>query len=59
MKLGLAYNVIHACEKWCMLFSGKHADVVRCPPKCNRLQHKDEAGKIFPIKVLRHFILHT
>ena len=31
MKLGLAYNIIHACEKRCMLFRGKHVDVVHCP----------------------------
>lgn len=31
MKLGLAYNVIYACEKGCVLFRGEHANAVRCP----------------------------
>jgi hypothetical protein len=54
MKLGLAYNVIHACEKGCVLFKGEHANVVCCP-KYNRPQYRDEAQKKFPVKVLRHF----
>jgi hypothetical protein len=54
MKLGLAYNVIHACEKGYALFRGKHADAIRCP-KYYHPWYKDEAQKKFPIKVLRHF----
>jgi hypothetical protein len=30
-KLGLAYNVIHACERGCVLFRGEHADAICCP----------------------------
>jgi hypothetical protein len=54
MKLGLAYNVIRACEKWCVLFRGEHVNAVRCP-KCNRPRFKNKAQKKFPVKVLRHF----
>jgi hypothetical protein len=53
-KLGLAYNVIHACERGCVMFRGKHADAVKCP-KCNSPRYKDETRKKFLVKVLRHF----
>jgi hypothetical protein len=54
MKLGLAYNVIHACAKGCVLFRGDHAGIVRCS-KCNHPWYKDKARKNFMVKVLRHF----
>ena len=30
-KLGLSYNSIHACDKRCVIFGGKHAEAMRCP----------------------------
>ena len=53
-KLGLTYNIIHACERGCVLFCGEHKDALRCL-KCGGRRYKDEARRLFPLKVLRHF----
>jgi hypothetical protein len=53
-KLGLSYNNIHACDKGCVLFRGKHAEAVQCL-KCGGLRYVDEIRKKVPVKVLRHF----
>jgi hypothetical protein len=55
-KLGLSYRSIHACEKGCILFCHEHSEVVRCP-KCGGPRYRDEARKLFPVKVLRHFLV--
>ena len=54
-KLGLDYNVIHACPNDCILYRGEYDNEERCP-KCGTLRYKDAYGKI-PHKVLRHFPL--
>ena len=43
-KLGLAYNIIHACERGCVLFRGEHAYAMKCP-KCSCLCYKYETRK--------------
>jgi hypothetical protein len=52
--LGLSYNSIHACGKWCVLFRGEYADAERCP-KCDGPRFSDADCKKYPVKVLRHF----
>ena len=54
-KLGLAYNVIHACPNDCILYRGEYDNEEKCP-KCGTLRYKDAYGKI-SYKVLRHFPL--
>ena len=53
-RLGLTYNSIHACERGCVLFRGPHRNTLECP-KCGGRRYRDEARKMFPLKVLRHF----
>ena len=54
-KLGLDYNMIHACPNDCILYRGEYESKERCP-KCETPRYKDASGKI-PHKVLRHFPL--
>ena len=54
-KLGLDYNVIHACPNDCILYRGGYDNEEKCP-KCGTLHYKDAYGKI-PHKVLQHFPL--
>jgi hypothetical protein len=55
-KLGLSYRSIHACEKGCILFRHEHLEALRCP-KCGGARYRDEDRKMFPVKVLRHFLV--
>ena len=53
-KLGLTYNLIHACERGCVLFQGPHEDDVCCP-KCGGRRYRDKDRRCFLVKVLHHF----
>ena len=53
-KLGLTYTTIHACERGCVLFRGRHENAICCP-KCGGRRYRDEARRCFPMKVLHHF----
>jgi hypothetical protein len=53
-KLGLAYNVIHACPKGHMLFCGQYENDQNCP-QCGLAQYKFVGKSLVPQKVLRHF----
>ena len=55
-KLGLTYNLIHACEYGCVLFRGPHEHAVCCP-KCGGRRYRDEDRRCFPVKVLCHFLV--
>jgi len=53
-KLGLAYNVIHACPKGHMLFRGQFENDQNCP-QCGLAQFKLVGKSFVPQKVLQHF----
>ncbi|XP_071699679.1 uncharacterized protein [Rutidosis leptorrhynchoides] len=55
-KIGLGYEVIHACKNDCCLFYKEYKDLENCPI-CNASRWKDErtSGKKVPNKVLRYF----
>jgi hypothetical protein len=53
-KLGLSYNIIHACERGCVLFRAEYVDALYCP-KCGGRRYRDEERRCYPMKVLRHF----
>lgn len=55
VKLGLSYNIIHACRNGCCLFRKELQDAKSCP-KCNAPRYKSESSPI-PSKILRHFPL--
>jgi len=54
-KLGLSYNIIHACRNGCCLFRKELQDAESCP-KCNAPRYKSQSSRI-PSKILRHFPL--
>jgi hypothetical protein len=53
-ELGLAYNIIHACESGCVIFRREYENLTECPV-CQKPRFKDQDRKKFPLKVLRHF----
>jgi hypothetical protein len=55
-KLGLTYYSIHACAKGCVLFRDEYAEAEWCP-KCTGPRFSDGERKIYPVKVLRHFLI--
>ena len=55
MKLGLAYNSIHACRDGCCLFRKELEDATECP-RCHKSRFVENSSTI-PVKVLRHFPL--
>jgi hypothetical protein len=54
-KLGLDYNIIHACPDGCVLYEGDHAELDACP-KCLQSRWVEGTNSI-PAKVIRHFPL--
>jgi hypothetical protein len=55
-KLGLAYNMIHACPKGCCLFNGDLEDVEKCPV-CDNDRYRMCGRSRVPYTILRHFPL--
>ena len=55
-KLGLAYNLIHACPKGCCLFKGDLEDVEKCPV-CDNDRYRMCGRSRVPTMILRHFPL--
>jgi hypothetical protein len=55
-KLGLAYDVLHACPKGHMFYRGQYENEQSCQ-KCGATQFKVAGKSIVPQKVLRHFPL--
>jgi hypothetical protein len=53
-KLGLTYNVIHACPKGHMLFHGQYVNDQNCP-QCGLARYKLVGKSLVPQKVLKHF----
>ena len=55
-RLGLAYNMIHACPKGCCLFKGELQDAEKCPV-CDHDRFKMCGRSRVPCLILRHFPL--
>jgi hypothetical protein len=56
-KLGLNYNIIHACPKGCVLYRKEYKDLECCPkPTCGLSRFIPRSNSI-PAKVIRHFPL--
>jgi hypothetical protein len=55
-KLGLAYNMIHACPKGCCLFNGDLEDYEQCPV-CESERYRMCGRSRIPSMILRHFPL--
>ena len=55
-KLGLTYNMIHACPKGCCLFKGDLEDVEKCPV-CDHNRYRMCGRSRVPSLILRHFPL--
>ena len=55
-KLGLAYNMIHACPKGCCLFKGDLEDAEKCPV-CDHDRFRMCGRSRVPTLILRHFPL--
>ena len=55
-KLGLAYNMIHACPKGCCLFKGELEDVEKCPV-CDHDRYRMCGRSRVPTLILRHLPL--
>ena len=55
-RLGLAYNMIHACPNGCCLFKGDLEDAEKCPV-CDRDRYKRCGRSRVPTLILRHFPL--
>jgi hypothetical protein len=55
-KLGLGYDVIHACPKGHMLYRGQYENEQSCQ-KCWATQFKVVGKSLVPQKVLKHFPL--
>ncbi len=53
-KLGLAYNVIHACPKGHNLFYGQYENDQNCP-QCGLIRYKLVGKSLVPQNILRHF----
>jgi hypothetical protein len=54
-RLGLNYNLIHACYNGCVLFKGELKDSKACP-KCKRSRYIERSYNV-PCKVFCHFPL--
>ena len=54
-KLGLDYNIIHACPDGCVLYEGDHALLEICP-HCLKSRWM-EGSNFIPAKVIQHFPL--
>jgi hypothetical protein len=55
-RLGLAYNMIHACPNGCCLFKGELEDVVKCLV-CDHDRYRRCGRSRVPTLILRHFPL--
>ncbi len=55
-KLGMEYNIIHACKMGCILYRGVYVDLQGCP-KCNSLRYKQVGHTQVPTKILHHFLI--
>jgi hypothetical protein len=53
-RLGLSYNIIHACPKGCVLFKDDLVDAEVCP-ECGEGRYKLSGRSYVPTKILRHF----
>ena len=55
-RLGLSYNMIHACPNGCCLFKGDLEDVEKCPV-CEHDRYRRCGRSRVPTLILRHFPL--
>ena len=55
-RLGLAYNMIHACANGCCLYKGELDDAEKCPV-CDRDRYRRSGRSRVPALILRHFPL--
>ena len=55
-RLGLAYNMIHACPNGCCLFKGDLEDAEKCPV-CDHDRYRMCGRSRVPTLILRHFPL--
>jgi hypothetical protein len=55
-RLGLAYNMIHACPNGCCLFKGDLEDLEKCPV-CDHERYRMSGRARVPTLILRHFPL--
>ena len=55
-RLGLAYNMIHACRNGCCLFKGDLEDADKCPV-CDKDRYRMCGRSRVPTLILRHFPL--
>ena len=55
-RLGLAYNMIHACPNGCCLFKGELEDSEQCPV-CESDRFRRSGRSRVPTLILRHFLL--
>ena len=55
-RLGLAYDMIHACPNGCCLFKGDFEDEDKCPV-CSHDRYRMSGRSRIPMLVLRHFPL--
>ena len=55
-RLGLAYNMIHACPNGCCLFKGDLEDEEKCPV-CEHDRYRMSGRSKVPTLILRHFPL--
>lgn len=54
-KLGLNYNIIHACPDGCVLYRGDNANLKECP-ECGKSRFI-RGSEVIPARVIRHFPL--
>jgi hypothetical protein len=56
-KLGMNYDIIHACSGGCVFFRNQYKDLRQCPVRtCNKSRYI-EGSEVIPAKVIRHFPL--
>ena len=55
-RLGLAYNMVHACPRGCCLFKGDLEDSEKCPV-CDQERYRMCGRSRVPSLILRHFPL--
>jgi hypothetical protein len=56
-KLGMNYEIIHACPGGCVLFHDQYKDLCQCPVRTYNKSRYIEGSKVIPTKVIRHFPL--
>jgi hypothetical protein len=56
-KLGMNYDIIHACPDGCVLFRGEYKDLRNCPVSTCRKSRYIPGSDVIPAKVIRHFPL--